>query len=283
MSGATLEIRGLSAGYRRRPVLADVTLEPLSPGELTALVGPNAAGKTTLLRAVAGLHPARGKILHGGRDLLRASRTEHAATVTYMPQALPQQISLTVFESVLSALNAVPTGSPATSREAARESEAVLARLGMEDLAMAALDELSGGQRQLASLAQAIVRAPRILLLDEPTSALDMRHAFAVMRLVKELAGERGMIVLVVLHDIALASRWADRIVLLGEGRVAASGPAETAVTPASLADVYGVRARVERCSQGLVQISVDDVLPPRHPDPTPAGDGASRSPEDRS
>ncbi|MEW5420991.1 ABC transporter ATP-binding protein [Amorphus sp. 3PC139-8] len=276
MSGTPLEIRNLSAGYRRRPVLTGVTLEPFYPGELTALVGPNAAGKTTLLRAVAGLHPARGEILYDGRDLLQASPTEHAATVTYMPQALPQQISLTVFESVLSALNAVPTGCPRSSREAARESEAVLARLGIEHLAMAALDELSGGQRQLASLAQAIVRAPRILLLDEPTSALDMRHAFSVMRLVKDLAAERGMIVLVVLHDIALASRWAERIVLLGNGRVAASGPAEAAVTPETLADVYGVKARVERCSRGLVQISVDDVLPARDADARPDATGTS-------
>jgi iron complex transport system ATP-binding protein len=264
MSGSDrLEIRDLTTGYRRRQVIRGLTLPPLLPGEITALVGPNAAGKTTLLRAIAGLLPATGSLFFQGRDLLTAGRNDHAATVTYMPQALPQQVSLTVFESVLSAVVAAPGPLVADRREAIARSASVLERLGIASLALSALDELSGGQRQLASLAQAMVRAPRILLLDEPTSALDLHHAFAVMRLVRELARERGMIVVVVLHDVALACRWADRLVLLANGGVVASGAPEEAITPETLAAVYGVSARVERCSRGRLQISVDDVLQP--------------------
>lgn len=258
-----LEIRDLTTGYRRREVIRGLTLPTLVPGEITALVGPNAAGKTTLLRAVAGLLPARGTVLHRGSNLLAASRSDHAATVTYMPQALPQQVSLTVFESVLSAVVAAPHPLVADRREAVARTAAVLERLGIADLGLSALDELSGGQRQLASLAQAMVRAPRILLLDEPTSALDLHHAFAVMRLVRELAREQAMIVVVVLHDVALASRWADRLVLLADGRLVAAGTPEEAITPGTLAAVYNVAARVEHCSQGRIQISVDDILTP--------------------
>src|SRR5690606_6480137 len=115
------------------------------------------------------------------------------------------------------------------------------------------------------SLAQAIVRSPRLLLLDEPTSALDLRHQVAVMSLVRELAREdNGRVVIVVLHDLNLAAHWADRVVVLQQGVVRATGIPEDAITPAILGDVYGVAARVERCSRGQLQIMVDGMAPVR-------------------
>jgi iron complex transport system ATP-binding protein len=259
-----LEAGDLRAGYGRKRVLDGITLPRMNPGEITALVGPNAAGKTTLLRVLARLLPASGRIVLGTDDLLHVGRVQHAATVTYMPQALPQQVALTVFESVMSALMSTPDSLPGGKTEAMRRTGAVLERLEIADLAMTSLDQMSGGQRQLASLAQAVVREPRILLLDEPTSALDMHHSHNVMRLTRDLARERGMIVVMVLHDLTLACRWADRIILMCDGAVVTSGTPQAAITPQTLGAVYQVKARVERCSNGFLQVMVDDTLPGR-------------------
>ncbi len=254
----TLVTSDLSAGYRNRPVLRDLRLAPLEPGKVTALVGPNAAGKSTLLRSLAGLVPATGSVRLGDRDLSALGLAERAQHVAYMPQTLPQNAELTVLEGVIGALKASPLvdfdgSGPATRRRAVD----VLDRLGILDLAMEGIGRLSGGQRQLASLAQAIVRAPQLLLLDEPTSALDLRHQLDVMTIVRELARE-GRIVVVVLHDLTLAASWADHLVLLDHGTVIAEGPPEAALSPSILSAVYGVEARVERCSRGHLHIMVD-------------------------
>ena len=137
----------------------------------------------------------------------------------------------------------------------------MLERLGIAGLAMRSLNRLSGGQRQLVGLAQALVREPEILLLDEPTSALDLRHQVSVMALVRRVAVARGLVGLVVMHDLALAARFSDRLVALKDGRVEADGRAEEALTPDLLARVYGVRARVERCSQGQLLVLADAPL----------------------
>jgi iron complex transport system ATP-binding protein len=134
----------------------------------------------------------------------------------------------------------------------------VLAEIGIAELALRPLHALSGGQRQLASLAQAIVRRPRLLLLDEPTSALDLRHQFDVMSMVRAYVRE-GRIAVVVLHDLTFAARWADRIIVMKDGALNAAGPPDAAITADMLASVYGVKARVQRCERGFLQVMVDD------------------------
>lgn len=256
-ASATLSVERLSVGYPGRKVIDNLSLSPIRGGALTALVGPNATGKTTLLRGLAGLNRASGSIRFGGHELVGASAAEHAAHVTYMPQSLPQRVGLTVFEAVLGALKASPHGRASSAdRELALET---LTRLGIEQLAMRALDELSGGQRQMASLAQAIARRPEVLLLDEPTSALDLNHQLRVMKVVQAIASERGIVTILVLHDIALACRWCGRIIVLSDGKVFADGSPDEAVTSEMFASVYGVEARVERCSRGYLQVMVDD------------------------
>lgn len=256
----TLIVRGLSAGYPGRPVIRDLTLPEITGGGVTALVGPNAAGKSTLLLALAGLLRARGEVRFGGHDLLRLGAAERANLVTFMPQALPQGVALTVLDSVIAAFKASALDDSG-SDDVRRRAVTTLDRLGIAALALEQLDRLSGGQRQLVSLAQALVRDPRLLLLDEPTSALDLRHQVIVMTLVRALAAE-GRAVIVVMHDLSLAARWADRIVVFGNGTVAAAGRPDEALTPDVIAAVYGVEARVERCSQSLLQIIVDRALP---------------------
>jgi iron complex transport system ATP-binding protein len=252
----TLTVTGLSAGYRDRPVLHALSLPALEVGQLVALVGPNGAGKSTLLRVLAGLLRARGTARFGDHDLLR--ERGGADEVSFMPQALPQRVGLTVLEGVMSALKATPSRTRVPeSRTIEDRALAMLERIGIADLALSSLDRLSGGQRQLASLAQAIVREPTLLLLDEPTSSLDLRHQVVVMHLAQQIAAE-GRLVMVVLHDLSLAVRCAAQVIVMNQGRVHACGRPDDAITPRLLADVYGVTARVERCSLGRLQILVD-------------------------
>lgn len=256
-----LTVSNLVAGYRKRPVIRGLTLPPIRPGEVTALVGPNAAGKTTLLRALAGLIPASGSIRLGERELLPLGPAARAAITGFMPQSLPQRAALTVLEGVIAAFRASPPDIAAEpSQQLVHERAiAILDRLGIVGIALERLDQLSGGQRQLASLAQALVREPQVLLLDEPTSALDLRHQVQVMKVVRSVAAD-GKVVVAVLHDLALAARWADTVVVLHQGALHAIGTPHDAMTVEMLADVYGVRARIELSGDGSLLISADDV-----------------------
>lgn len=264
---AGLVIQGLSAGYGRKAVVRDVTLPALRSGEVVALIGPNAAGKSTLLRAVAGLIRASGRASFDGADLIAMTLAERARHVAFMPQTLPANVSLSVHEGMLTALKAAPTGDRLSGPALHRKAFAALARFGIERLAMERFDRLSGGQRQLASLAQATVREPRLLLLDEPTSALDLAHQIRAMRLVREFAQGRDALVVVVLHDLALACRWADRVAVLANGSILSFGAPQEAISPEVLRQAYGVEARVDTDSAGRVRIEVQDALPETYRD----------------
>jgi len=215
-----------------------------------------------LLRGVAGLLPARGDVRLGNLTLSGATRGAWARRVGFMPQSLPAGARLLALEAVVAALAASPPedGPPLSQPALRARAMATLERLGVGGLALEPLDALSGGQRQLIALAQAIVRRPAALLLDEPTSALDLRHQEQVMRVARDLAAS-GVIVVVVLHDLALAARWGNHMVVLNQGKLAAEGPPDEVLTPALLAEVYGVDARVELCSAGRLQIMVDGVI----------------------
>ena len=252
MSG--LSVENVSLRYGARHVLRDLTLPDLRAGEVTVLAGPNAAGKSTLLRAIAQLAPYGGRIALDGEDLARMPLRRRAQLIGMMPQALPAGSSLIVLEGVIAALRA---GSDAFGAGADAQAMAVLERLGIDDLALEPLDQLSGGQRQMVSLAQAIVRDPRVLLLDEPTSALDLARQVRLLQELRALASE-GRIVVAVLHDLAMAAQWADRIYLLHRGGLHAGGQPDTVLTPGMLAEVYGVRARIERCSHGRLTVLID-------------------------
>ncbi|MGU3422346.1 ABC transporter ATP-binding protein [Methylobacterium sp. D54C] len=256
---AGLAIADLRVGYGRHAVLRGVTLPMIQPGRLTIVAGPNGAGKSTLLRALAGLVQAAGSIRLDGREMVGAPASRRAEGVAFMPQALPPDLTFTVMEAVVYAARA---GKPAHGAPAPVQAAAVLDRLGLTALARTRLDRLSGGQRQLTSLAQALVRRPRLLLLDEPLSALDLRHQHAVLTVLRSLAAD-GLIVLAVLHDLSLAATWADRVVLIHGGGVAADGPPERAVTAATLAEVYGVAATVRRGDDRSTSIVVTGLLDP--------------------
>jgi len=266
-----LSIARLSAGYGKQRVIAGLTVPPLPAGTVTVLVGPNGAGKSTLLKALAGLVPARGNAMLDGRDLLALPPAQRAATVGFMPQALPGNMGLGVLDSVITALKVSQPDLP--TRQARERAVRILERLGILPLALSSLDRLSGGQKQMASLAQAIVSDPSVLLLDEPVSALDLRHQFHVMRTIRALAAE-GRVVVVVLHDLALASRWADRVVVLRDGSLFDAGAPADVITPAMLEEVYGVDASVMSGAEGNLHIAISDIA--RGPGHDPARGEAS-------
>lgn len=252
-----LVIENLSAGYGKRPVIAGLTLPPLPVGSVMVLTGPNGAGKSTLLRALAGLLPAKGGAVLGGRDLLSIDPGKRARTVGFMPQSLVDSVGLSVLDAVMTALK---VSEPELSLDnCRRRALTALKRLGIVKLGMSVLGQLSGGQRQIASMAQTIVTDPRLLLLDEPVSALDLRHQFHVMRTVRSLAVE-GRIVVMVLHDLEMASRWADQIVVMRGGELFAAGAPKDVLTIRMLREVYGVNARIAENGEGISQIVIEDI-----------------------
>lgn len=255
-----LLIDHLYAGYKNRMVLKDLHLPAFLPGELTVLTGPNAAGKSTLLRSIAGLLPAKGQISFQGKNLLDLSPSQRSAWVSFMPQSVPTDIQLSVIEAVISALKASPLDAVSAAQKNVHEQAfQVLERIGIGHLALESLHQLSGGQRQMASLARTLVRNPAILLLDEPTSALDLRHQVQVMQLARSFAQE-GKIVIMVLHDLNLALRWADKVVLFDQGQVVSQGTPAQALHPDNIEKVYGVQIRIESCSANIPYMVVDDM-----------------------
>ncbi len=247
-----LRVEGLEVAYGRTVVLRGVSLPELKGGEVTALLGPNAAGKSTLFRRIVGLLQGPGVVALDGVAVAGST-----AGLCYMPQDTAVNAVLTVFEAVLLARKQGGGGWAVSDAEADAVTSA-LSMLEIEGLAGRHLSELSGGQRQLVSLAQALVREPRVLLLDEPTSALDLQRQVEVLELLRRLARERGLCVVLAIHDLNQALRFADRVAVLGGGRIVASGVPEAVLTPALLREGYGGEARLERCSRGVPFLAVD-------------------------
>ncbi|OWY37930.1 iron ABC transporter ATP-binding protein [Xenophilus sp. AP218F] len=248
---AQLDIRQLAVSYGKRQVIRALDVSALHAGEVAALLGPNGSGKSTLLRALAGLQPCRGEVLLGGRPM-----SPRRGEVAYLPQTLPPAVHLTVFESLMVAGQATASG--LARRHGDEQVFRLLQTLGIEQLALRHLDQLSGGQRQLVGIAQALIREPSLLLLDEPLSALDLNYQFHVMDLLRRETRQRQMVTVIVLHDLNAALRHCDRALMLKDGELLANGRPAEVIDDASLSAVYGVRGRVERCSQGVAHVLVD-------------------------
>ncbi|MDO4638085.1 MAG: ABC transporter ATP-binding protein [Lautropia sp.] len=256
-----LEVNDLTVAYHRRCIIDRLTLSPIASGQLAAVLGPNGTGKSTLLKAMSGLLPLRqGRVRLNQTDLVALNFRERSRHVVYLPQSLPASVHLRVMESVLVAARAskLTTEAEQVTLDAVM---ALLARLGIEHLAMHYLDQLSGGQKQLVGIAQALIRRPKLLLLDEPLSALDLNYQFHVMDLLRQETHGGGLTTLIVLHDLNIALRHSDRCILIRSGKLLGEGIPTDVITPATLASCYGVKARVERCSHGTSLVIVDGLL----------------------
>jgi iron complex transport system ATP-binding protein len=242
-----LSVRGVTFGYHRSaPVLRDVTAQ-LHTGRVTVLLGPNATGKSTLLKLMLGLsQPWQGDVLLDGNDVSRASPADRAARLSFVPQHSTLHASFSVEEVVTLGRFALPA-----DRASVRWAIDAMDLRAIRDQVYG---ELSAGQQQRVLVARAIAQAGvtarvddgvkdllgRAMLLDEPVSAMDLRHAHDTMRLLSILA-RRGLAVLVVLHDLNLAARYADDVWLLDAGSLVAAGPWQSVMNEATLAPVYRV------------------------------------------
>ncbi len=244
---AVLDIDQVSFGYSGQSVLDKTSLRA-GTGELIALVGLNGCGKSTLLRLAAGvLRPESGRVSVDGADMARTSRRAAARKVALLQQSAPAVPGLTVRQMVRQGrysargpLGMLRVGDDAVTVRAMRD-------VGVEPWADRPVETLSGGERQRVRLALALAQDTPVLLLDEPTTYLDLRHQLEVLHLVARLREERRLTVLMVLHDLNLAARFAERLVALRDGRVAADGPPDSVVTSELLREVFGIEGRVGR------------------------------------
>lgn len=253
-----LEIKSLTISYGQRKIIHDLSIQGIKAGEVTALLGPNGSGKSTLLKGIAGLNKVVGEVFFDNKNLVTAHFAERAKQVVYLPQSLPASVHLRAFESLLVARRASYDGEPQT---VINEATTLLNKLGIEQLGMCFLDQLSGGQKQLIGLAQALIRKPKVLLLDEPLSALDLNHQFHVMDIIRQETKERDIVTFIVLHDINIALQHTDHALMLKEGRLVANGIPDQMINSEVLATAYGVRGRVEYCSLGKPHVMIDGLV----------------------
>ncbi|MFD8552561.1 ABC transporter ATP-binding protein [Streptomyces fradiae] len=237
--------RELTLGHGGEPVVRGVDVTP-APGAVTALVGPNGSGKSTLLRALARLHsPDGGRIVLDGRDLAAYRPRELARKLSFLTQSPLVPAGVTVEELV--AYGRHPhRGLLARDGDGDREAVSwALDATNLRPLAERTLDRLSGGERQRAWIAMALAQRTGLLLLDEPTTYLDIRYQIEVLRLVRRLADEHGITVVVVLHELNQAAAFADAMVVLAGGRIVASGPPAEALTEETVRTAFRIDTTV--------------------------------------
>jgi iron complex transport system ATP-binding protein len=243
--GALLTAQNISFAYDGRPILQGVSLD-VEAGEFVGLIGANGSGKTTLLRTLLGLLSASGAVrLYG--DLLKSlERREVARRATMAPQDTRVDFAFTSREIV--AMGRTPYLGRLTP-EGVADKEAIsraMRETGVEGLAERPVTELSGGERQRVHLARALAQETRVMLLDEPTANLDLAHQYEALELVREFARSGGA-ALAAIHDLSLAARFCDRLLLLSEGRIVADGRPAEVITESNLAHYFSLRARVRR------------------------------------
>lgn len=234
-----ITIHNVSCGYQTNLVLKDISFE-IREGEFLGIIGPNGSGKSTLLRALSRcLKPIKGSLLYKGNNLYHLSYREAAKNFAFVSQDTVFSFSFSIWEIVL--MGRIPYLRPLQSEtqydlEIAKEAMAVtdIARLADRQI-----NELSAGERQMVIIAKALTQQPKVLFLDEPTSHLDIGHQIQILNLLRELNQRKNITVIIVLHDLNLASEYCDRIVLLNNGVVHTIGKPEEVLTYQNIEEVY--------------------------------------------
>jgi iron complex transport system ATP-binding protein len=240
-----LEARELVVAHGERVIIDGLELQ-LPRGRVTAIVGPNGCGKSTLLNALARvLAPRGGSILLDGQDIHRLPARQVARQLALLPQDTAAPEGMTVADLVRFGRQPHQSWLSQWSREDQRAVQRAIRAADLEGMEQRVLDELSGGQRQRAWIAMAVAQSTPTLLLDEPTSALDLGHQIEVFELIRHLACRHGKSIAMVVHDLASACRYADRLIAMREGRIIAQGAPADIMTPALVEQLYGVQCEI--------------------------------------
>jgi iron complex transport system ATP-binding protein len=255
-----LVTENLSFAYGKMDVLKNISLE-LSP-MVTIIIGPNGAGKSTLIKCIGGVLPTAGSILLDGRPIGPQYKEFPGRMMSYLPQSSANDAGITVFEAVL--LGLLDSLSLRVGKDELEKVEEVLKELEMEDIAHRQLNELSGGQQQMAYIAQAIIKDPKVILLDEPLNGLDIHHQFEILNLVSALTSRKEIITVMAMHDLNLAAKYADCIVVMNKGEVQSFGQPSDVLTREMIRTVYRVEAEVTTDARGIPFINPIECLSPR-------------------
>ncbi|WP_116953115.1 ABC transporter ATP-binding protein [Jiangella endophytica] len=247
-----LSVRDVTFRHGRTTILHGVGFD-LNRGDFCGLLGPNGSGKSTLAKILARVYrPECGAVTYDGADVLGMSRREAARLIAYVPQSSEVAFDLSVRDAVLLGRNPHIRVQPAARDWEVVESALDLLRLG--DLADRSVASLSGGQAQRVLIARALAQEPRILMLDEPTSALDLRYQIETLQLIQEITASRQIISLIAIHELTHAHFFCNQVVLLDQGRVAAAGAPDAALSAERISDLYGIDV-VVRPSGSRVEI----------------------------
>jgi iron complex transport system ATP-binding protein len=239
----SLKIEGLHFSYGLKHVLKDINLT-FQSNECVSILGENGSGKSTLVKCLNGLlKPQRGKVMHEGENIHLIDTKSVARKMAYVPQSTEMIYSSTVFDTVLMGRN--PHSSWRSSEEDLDLTAEVLKMMDLENIAMDEYSTLSGGQKQRVLIARAVVQQPKVLLMDEPTSALDIAHQLEVMEIVKGLSEKKDMMIIMVLHDLNLAARFSNTVVMLKNGIPYCQGSPKDILNFENIKSVYGVEAMI--------------------------------------
>ncbi len=236
-----ISVHNIEFSYNGAPVLKDIKCS-IGRGEFIAVVGPNGSGKSTLIKCMNGiLRPLKGAVMISGKNIKQHHLRDLAKTIAYVPQNKYGRTPATVFDTVL--LGRKPYISWKPSGSDMRIASEIISRLNLEDIAMKDINNLSGGQQQTVYIARALAQQPEILLLDEPTANLDLKHTIEIMDILKNLCN-KGLTVVIALHDINLAIRYASGIMMLKEGEIFAHGGKEI-VNEENLEKLYDIKVQI--------------------------------------
>jgi iron complex transport system ATP-binding protein len=249
-----LEINNLSFSYNGFSALEDVNLE-LGLGEVLGIVGPNGSGKSTFLKCINRiLKTKQNTVLIDGKDIGTVGLKDLAKVMGYVPQSSRNVFPFTVFDVVL--MGRKPYIQWSLGQKDKEIVAQILEYLGIGNLAMRYFNELSGGEQQKVIIARALAQQPQVLLLDEPTSSLDIKHQLEILCILRSLTQSKHCSVVISLHDLNLASRFADRMVMIKKGCVFAVGTPDSVMTEENIESVYGIKSRVTKSVLGLPQVT---------------------------
>ena len=239
----TLCVESLCQGYGDHTVIESISFE-VEKGRVVSVLGPNGSGKSTLIRTVCGIMPPRGgSVQADGRSITEMNPKEISRCLGYVPQKYVQTDYMKVFDTVL--IGRAPYMSWSYSKADFECAERAMDRMGIFDLADNYVNDLSGGQLQKVIIARALAQDPEYYVLDEPTSALDLRNQMVALRTVRDVVSDGRSGALVALHDLNLAMRFSDTVIMLKDGRIHAVGPPEDVITEENVMAVYNVRSEI--------------------------------------